>query len=357
MARCCERLEPGEVLLTAHHADDQLETVLLQWLRGGGLRAIAGMPRIARFGSDAWHARPMLAVHASRTPEVGRATAPAMGRGSLQYRHTVRPQLPASRSAAGDTSSLACGSQDDWSSGRACPRWHRVRERAGGAGPGKITVGRRSTCHRCCALRPMRVNAACCAPGCAASACRCRRRNRSRRLASRRRSGSGRPQSHRGLAGRRGASLSQPSACAARDASAAQPASGSSRTKARFDLTDTAALELVADSSVGLSRSRLPATLRVETRSGGESFTPAGSAHRRPLRKWFQERDVLPWRRTEVPLIFAGYHWLRSATSGSARNTPHCLTNRRGVWSGTARGTVTESDALRFNWRDDPPNR
>jgi tRNA(Ile)-lysidine synthase len=55
-----ERLEPGEVLLTAHHADDQLETVLLQWLRGGGLRAIAGMPRIARFGSDAWHARPML---------------------------------------------------------------------------------------------------------------------------------------------------------------------------------------------------------------------------------------------------------------------------------------------------------
>ena len=50
----------GEVLLTAHHADDQLETVLLQWLRGGGLHALAGMPALARFGVDAWHARPLL---------------------------------------------------------------------------------------------------------------------------------------------------------------------------------------------------------------------------------------------------------------------------------------------------------
>ncbi|MBK6451217.1 MAG: tRNA lysidine(34) synthetase TilS [Proteobacteria bacterium] len=54
------RLEPGEVLLTAHHADDQLETILLQWLRGGGLRSIAGMAPVGRFGAAAWHARPLL---------------------------------------------------------------------------------------------------------------------------------------------------------------------------------------------------------------------------------------------------------------------------------------------------------
>ena len=52
-------LAAGEILLTAHHADDQLEGVLLQWLRGGGLRALAGMPLLARFGPG-WHARPML---------------------------------------------------------------------------------------------------------------------------------------------------------------------------------------------------------------------------------------------------------------------------------------------------------
>jgi acetyl-CoA carboxylase carboxyl transferase subunit alpha len=54
------RLKAGEILLTAHHADDQLETILLQWLRGGGLRAVAGMERIARFGHEAWLARPLL---------------------------------------------------------------------------------------------------------------------------------------------------------------------------------------------------------------------------------------------------------------------------------------------------------
>ena len=52
-------LGAGEVLLTAHHADDQLETVLLQLLRGGGPAGIAGMPRLAPFGRG-WQLRPLL---------------------------------------------------------------------------------------------------------------------------------------------------------------------------------------------------------------------------------------------------------------------------------------------------------
>ncbi len=51
-----------EVLLTAHHADDQLETVLLQLLRGGGPAGIAGMPWLAPFGRG-WQARPLLGVN------------------------------------------------------------------------------------------------------------------------------------------------------------------------------------------------------------------------------------------------------------------------------------------------------
>lgn len=54
-----ERLRPGETLLTAHHADDQLETVLLALLRGAGVRGLAAMPDCAAFGAG-WHARALL---------------------------------------------------------------------------------------------------------------------------------------------------------------------------------------------------------------------------------------------------------------------------------------------------------
>lgn len=57
-------LRDGEVLLTAHHEDDQLETVLLQLLRGAGLAGMAAMPEVTRFARG-WLARPMLPVSRS----------------------------------------------------------------------------------------------------------------------------------------------------------------------------------------------------------------------------------------------------------------------------------------------------
>ena len=55
------QLAPGEWLLTAHHRDDQLETVLIQLLRGAGVAGLAAMPARARLGQG-WHARPLLEV-------------------------------------------------------------------------------------------------------------------------------------------------------------------------------------------------------------------------------------------------------------------------------------------------------
>src|SRR5690606_37071371 len=54
-----ERLAPDETLLTAHHADDQLETVLLRLLRGAGVRGMRGILPAARLGAGRV-ARPLL---------------------------------------------------------------------------------------------------------------------------------------------------------------------------------------------------------------------------------------------------------------------------------------------------------
>lgn len=54
-------LQPGELLLTAHHADDQAETTLLRWLRGAGVNGLAGM-REWRELPAGWLGRPWLTV-------------------------------------------------------------------------------------------------------------------------------------------------------------------------------------------------------------------------------------------------------------------------------------------------------
>lgn len=56
---------PANVLALAHHADDQSETVLLQLLRGGGVKALAAMPLWREWqGKHVW--RPLLDVPRAR---------------------------------------------------------------------------------------------------------------------------------------------------------------------------------------------------------------------------------------------------------------------------------------------------
>ncbi len=55
-----KELQRDEVLLTAHHQDDQAETLLLQLMRAAGPAGLASMPAIKSFG-DGYLARPLLA--------------------------------------------------------------------------------------------------------------------------------------------------------------------------------------------------------------------------------------------------------------------------------------------------------
>jgi tRNA(Ile)-lysidine synthase len=57
-------LEAEEALLTAHHQQDQAETLLLQLLRGAGPAGLAAMPACSRVGGG-WHLRPLLDVAAA----------------------------------------------------------------------------------------------------------------------------------------------------------------------------------------------------------------------------------------------------------------------------------------------------
>lgn len=59
--KLAECLQADDVLLTAHHQNDQAETVLLQLLRGAGLKGLAAMPRHKNFANGT-HIRPMLDV-------------------------------------------------------------------------------------------------------------------------------------------------------------------------------------------------------------------------------------------------------------------------------------------------------
>lgn len=59
-AALAARLRPNEWLVTAHHLDDQLETLLLQLMRGAGVAGLAGMAALAGEPLRLW--RPLLEV-------------------------------------------------------------------------------------------------------------------------------------------------------------------------------------------------------------------------------------------------------------------------------------------------------
>ncbi len=73
-------------------------------------------------------------------------------------------------------------------------------------------------------------------------------------------------------------------------------------------LPDGSRVELkVGREALRLSLEKLhQAPLTIRFRQGGESIQPAGRRHHRSLKKLFQEADIPPWQRPLQPLLYAG---------------------------------------------------
>ncbi len=64
-------------------------------------------------------------------------------------------------------------------------------------------------------------------------------------------------------------------------------------------------LRLEPGADRGLSTAVVEAGLEVRQREGGEEIKPSGQAHTRKLKKLLQEEGVVPWMRDRVPLVYS----------------------------------------------------
>ena len=64
-------------------------------------------------------------------------------------------------------------------------------------------------------------------------------------------------------------------------------------------------LQFVHDAPHGMAKHLWQADVQVRFRQGGERFQPEGQSHTRKLKKLLQEEGVVPWMRDRLPLVYA----------------------------------------------------
>ncbi len=94
-------LQPRECLLTAHHREDQAETLLLQALRGAGVKGMSAMPVCRPLGRG-WHVRPLLERGAQPTCCKFGELEPAASIDPMNQDLQLRPRLSARHGLAAD---------------------------------------------------------------------------------------------------------------------------------------------------------------------------------------------------------------------------------------------------------------
>ncbi len=296
-------LGPGEALLTAHHQDDQLETVLLQLLRGAGLRGLSAMPARAVLGPGL-HLRPMLGLPRRaleaycREAGLGWVEDPMNGpdgsdRGYLRARVTpaLADRWPAAARSASRTArhlAEAQGLLDDLAAADAATvadgACLRVAPLAGLSRPRQANLLRWW-------LRGQGLGA----PSTARlEACL-------RQMLDAREHALPVVRWPRGEIRRWRGRL-----YAMRPMPATAPGPWAFGPEAECSVPGVGRVVLAPVRGEGLDPGRLDASLRLQLRHGGERIQLAGLARPAPLDELFRKSGVPPWIRDRTPLLYAG---------------------------------------------------
>ncbi|HEU0224881.1 MAG TPA: tRNA lysidine(34) synthetase TilS [Steroidobacteraceae bacterium] len=312
-------LAPGEFLLTAHHLDDQLETVLLQLCRGAGVAGLSAMPPVAALGR-AWCLRPMLGLtrrdiedHARRAGlawvEDPMNAATRFDRSLL--RHEVTPVLRARWPAIARSVAQ--------SAGHLAESRELLDEIAAGDAVSLVDDGRVDIARLLALSRPRQANFL-----------RWWLRQRGLGIPSRARLAAilnqvlparadarplvrwsgGEVRRYRGRL------------YAMRPLDRVSEGSWAMAPGQVLDIAGVGRVTLAAATGRGVSRQRCPGPFELRLRRGGERLRPAGHAITKTVKRLLQEAGTEPWLRERMPLLYArdrllmvGDRWVAAETA------------------------------------------
>jgi tRNA(Ile)-lysidine synthase len=297
-------MQPRECLLTAHHREDQAETLLLQALRGAGVKGMAAMPVCRPLGLG-WHVRPWLDVAHSDLKQFGEqqvsASIDPMNRDlrfdRVYLRTAVWPVIETRWPGAAIALTRAA---------RHMAEAQQLLEMMAGTDVGRLRDGEALSIPGLRALSALkRVNAV-----------RLWLRQEGAEAPSTARLVEALRQAFDAEADHQPAILFGPHALRryrqrlfvtradpprVPDAQSWSAAEGSS-----IELgPQLGTLTWIARRG-GIAAERLPASVIVRRRDGGETLRPAPSAKTQTLRHLCQALGVLPWMRDALPLVFVG---------------------------------------------------